>query len=209
MSLTTFSPLVMDWIKNGLKWKYVWQPVYRPLTIPANGQVQLPQGDFIYKASEGVAITFGAMFDHPDCGIRFNTPQLDTGDIFTVNNISALGTYNQPWFVEANVPPQTIDGTYTILQYKEWAWTDWAELYLINTDSVDHICYTFAYTLALLLESRPPDKTETALLAMLANSLYPIEAELKKKIPKSTVDRWIADVKSRKIFEPKYEREGK
>ena len=200
MSLTTISPLIMDWMRNGLKWKYVWQPVYRSLTIPALGQVQLPQGDFIYKAPEGIATTFGAMFDHPSCGIRFNTPQLDTGDVFTVNNIDALGTYNGPWFVEANIPPHTADGTYTILQYKEWAWTDWAELYLINTDSVDHTCYTFAYTLALLLEERPPDITEATLRVMLANNLYPIEEKLKQQIKEQDVNQWLANANLKKLF---------
>ena len=46
MSLTTINPLVQDWIERGFKWKYVWQPTYRPFTVPAKGQVQLPRGDY-------------------------------------------------------------------------------------------------------------------------------------------------------------------
>lgn len=208
MSLTSTSPLIVDWIKEGLRWKYVWQPVYHALTIPARGQVQLPQGGFIYKAPEGLLLTFGAVFDHPHCGIRLNTPQLDTGSIFTVTNITALGTYDQPWFVETNIPPQTPDGTFTILQYKEWAWTDWAKLYLINTDSLDHTCFTFAYTLALLQEERPPQISDTALRLLLAKELYGMDAEIKKKITEHSVEEWIGTEDIDKIYSIRERKKG-
>ena len=203
------NPLIQDWIERGFKWKYVWQPTYRPLTVPAKGQIQIPRGDFSYKAPEGILLTFAALFDNPHCGIRMNNPQLDTLGSFTVNNIAILGTYSQPWFVVSNMPPQTVDGTYNILQYKAWPWTDYCELYVINQDTVDHVCYGFAYTMALLLQERTPDATETSLLAMLANSLYPVEAELKKKIPRNKVDEWLATVKTGNIYNARYEREGK
>jgi len=203
MSLTPHNPLIQDWIVRGLRWKYVWQPTYRPFTVPANGQVQLPRGEFIYRAPEGVVVTFGAVFDHAMCGIRMNNPQLDTLNIFTVNSMTFLGTYNQPWGIFTTVPPQTAPGIYTITNWKAWPWTDWCELYVINEDSSDHTCYGFAYTIALLLEERPPDATESALLAMLANSLYPVEDTLKNKLPKREVDNWISRLKLDKIYKPK------
>ncbi len=208
MSLTSVSPLIMDWIKEGLRWKYVWQPVYAPLTIPAQGQVQLPQSDFIYTAPEGLALTFGASFDSPHCGIRLNTPQLDTGNIFCVNNIVALGSYSAPWFVEANIPPQTADGIYNILQYKEWAWTDWAELYLINNDTSPHTCFTFAYTLALLQEERPPDATETALKLILAKDLYGLGEDIKKRISQRKVEDFVGVEEIDTLYELKEKKKG-
>lgn len=200
MSLAPISPLIMDWIKEGLRWKYIWQPVYAPLTIPAQGQVQLPQSDFIYTAPEGLALTFGGVFDHPHCGIRINTPQLDTGDIFCINNIVSLGTYSAPWFVEANIPPQTADGTYVITQYKEWAFTDWCELYLINKDTSDHTCYTFAYTLALLQEERTVPIGDTALRLLLAKELYGLEDQIKKRISQRKMEDWIGVEEIDKIY---------
>ncbi len=208
MSLTSISPLIMDWIKEGLRWKYVWQPVYAPLTIPAKGQVQLPMDDFIYKAPEGLALTFGGSFDHPHCGIRLNTPQLDTGNIFCVTNITALGTYSGPWFVEANIPPQTVDGVYTILQYKEWAWTDWAELYLINNDTEDHTCFTFAYTLALLQEERRPDASDTVLKLLLAKELYGLEESIKRRISERKIDDYIGVEDIDKIYDIQEKKKG-
>jgi len=207
MSLTPHNPLIQDWIERGLRWKYVWQPFYRPFTVPAQGQVQLPQGDYIYKAPEGVLLTLNGVFDHPYCGIRMNNPQLDTLNVFTVNSVVFAGLYNAPWYVEASVPPKTADGVYAITQQKAWPWTDWCELYMINEDSSDHTCYGFGYTMALLLEERPPDATETALMAMLANSLYPVEERLKRKISKSEVDNWLSRVKVGKIYEPKERKE--
>ena len=207
MSITSTDPLIKNWIEKGLKWKFVWAPVYASFTIPANGQVQIPAGDFVYTAPEGILLTFAGIFDSPHCGIRMNNPQLDTLDSFTVNTIGVLGTYGNPWFVTSNMPPRSVDGTYLILQYKSWPWTETCELYVINTDSSPHTCLGFGYTMALLLQERPPDSSETALLAMLANNLYPVEAELRKMFPRSKVDQWIAEGKRSKIFEPRYKLE--
>ena len=200
MSLSGLSPLITDWIKEGLRWKYVWQPLYAPLTIPAQGQVQLPQSDFIYTAPEGMALTFFASFDSPLCGIRINTPQLDTEDAFIVTNMVALGAYEHPWFLQASIPPHTPAGFYNILQAKEWAFTDWCELYLINNDVKPHTCYNFGYTLALLQEERTVNIGDTALRLLLANELYGLGNEIKKKISQRKMEDWIGVEDIEKIY---------
>ena len=146
-------------MRLGLKWKYVWYPKTGPFTIPPKGQVQLPSQDYTFSAPEGVALTFGAVFDHPNCGIRAEwAPNFDTLDEFTVARISLLGTVNQPFFVTAFMPPATLPGTYVILQYKEWGWKEWMRLYVINNDSLPHTCFAYAYTVATLDEPRPDDR---------------------------------------------------
>jgi len=159
MSLAPASPQISNWIENGLEWVWYWRPVQRPFTVPAKGQVQVPSGDYTFKAPEGTLLTFGAMFDHPNCGIRLEShPELDTGAAFTVANMTLAGLYNTPMYVMAVVPPRTLPGMYGILQQKEWPWTDWARLYLVNEDSVPHRCLLYAYTMAMLSEPRKVEK---------------------------------------------------
>lgn len=207
MSISPSSSLITDWIERGLKWKYVWQPTYRPFTVPANKQVQLPRGNYTFKHPEGIVITFSAAFDNPYCGIRFSNPQIDTLDTFTVNAAVFGGTADKSIFMVGIAPPLTTAGIYGIGLFKEWPWTDWCELHVFNSDSIDHTCYGFGYTLAVLMQERPVDATETALMAMLANSLYPIEETLKKKIDQHTVESWLERKKLRVIYEPRISEE--
>ncbi len=156
MSLTGVSPLITSWIEKGLEWTWFWRPVQRPFTVPAKGQIQIPSGAYTFKAPEGVLLTFGAMFDHPMGGIRLESnPELDTGTVFTAANMTLIGLYNTPMYVMAVVPPRTLPGMYGVTQQKEWPWTDWARLYVVNEDSVPHRCLLYAYTMAMLKEPRP------------------------------------------------------
>jgi len=159
LSLTGVSPLITDWMRLGLKWKYIWFPKMAPFTIPARGQVQLPSQDYTFTAPEGVVITFNGVFDHPHCGIRFEcSPNLDTGDLFTVLNMTFFGNANMPFYITALIPPATPPGVYSIILSKEWGWKEWTRLYVINNDSVPHTCLGFAYLIAILDEPRPDDR---------------------------------------------------
>ena len=183
----------------GLKWKYVWFPKVGPFTIPPGGQVQLPSQDYTFSAFEGVILTFGGLFDHPQCGIRFEChPNLDTGTDFTVARISLLGTLNQPWFLSALIPPATLPGQYVIMQYKEWGWKEWMRLYVFNADSVPHTCLGFAYTVATLDEPRPDDRLvplrEMARVQEMLE-LYPeLRGPLRSRL-KDEVEQFIEDMK--------------
>ena len=151
MSLAGVSPLINSWIEKGREFRWFWRPVLRPFTIPANSQVQIPSGAYIFKAAEGTLLTFNGVFDHPSCGIRGETHnELDTGSIFTVANMTLVGLYNTPMYVTALIPPRTLPGIYAISQSKEWPWTEWARLYLFNPDSVPHTCLKYSYTMAVL-----------------------------------------------------------
>ena len=196
MSLSPISPLIADWIKNGLLWKYVNEPKYRAFTVPKKGQVQLPREGFIYQSTEGLLLSFGAAFDHPLCGIRMKTEQIDTENWWIINNMTMMGAVNQPWFVEANIPPQTTNGVYQLLMYKKWAWNDAREIFVINDDTEDHTCYSFNYTMAVLLKKRPPTVSDTILRLMFAREIYEIDKKILEKIPLSEVERWILDAKA-------------
>ena len=193
MSLTGVSPLITDWIRNRLKWRYIWQPVYLPFIIPARGQVQLPIGEHTFNYPEGILISFSASFDNSKCGIRYESEHnLDTKNVITVDNITALGSLNEPFFLWAAQPPQTLQGVHYIANYKEWAWTKWLRLYVINTDSAPHYCLNFQYHIAVLLEERPTDKVESLLKILVMEGLDP---EFRKKL----VDK-IKEVDQRKLL---------
>ncbi len=151
MSLTGVSSIINKWIEKGLEWRWFWRPVMRPFTIPANGTIQIPSSEYTFRADEGTLLTFNGVFDHPSCGIRVEShPELDTGDVFTANVMTAVGFTHAAMYITSLIPPQTPSGIYAISQQKEWPFTDWARLYLFNTDSVDHRCLRYSYTLALL-----------------------------------------------------------
>ncbi len=155
MSLTGVSPLINSWIEQGLEWRWYWRPVQRAFTVPANGQVQIPSSAYTFNAPEGTLLTLNGIFDHPSCGIRGETnPELDTGDVFTVATMTAVGLYNTPMYITSLIPPRTVDGIYAISMSKEWPWTEWARLYVFNSDSVPHTCFKYSYTMAVLKAPR-------------------------------------------------------
>ena len=159
MSLTGVSPLINSWIEQGLEWTWFWRPKEGTFTIPANGQVQIPSEGYTFSAPEGTLLTLNGVFDHPSCGIRGEThPGLDTGDVFTVNNMAAFGFSNTPMYITSLIPPRTPAGIYAISQSKEWPWTEWARMYLFNPDSVPHRCLGYSYTMALLKTPRSVQK---------------------------------------------------
>jgi len=179
MSLTGLSPLITDWMKNKLKWRYLFQPIYRPFIIPANGQVQVPFGQHTFKYPEGVLLAFSASFDNSDCGIRYEAENFDSQLAVTVDNMTAIGALNEPFFLWAAQPPDTLQGVHYIANYKEWAWQDWFNLYVINTGSVEHYCLSFSYTIAVLLEPRPSDTVTDLLKALLMKDL---DLDFRKKL---------------------------
>ena len=169
-------------MRLGLKWKYVWFPKVGPFTIPAGGQVQLPSQDYTFLAPEGILLTFVGAFDHPNCGIRLEcSPNLDTGDFFTIQQLASGGFNTQPFYITSFMPPTTSPGTYVIALSKEFGWKEWMRLYIFNADSMPHSCLTFGYTVATLDEPRPTNRLiplESAAWAQLLE-LYP---ELKKSL---------------------------
>jgi len=160
MSFTVSSPLIVDWIKRGLEWRYFWRPVMRPFTVPAGAHVQIPSEGYTFSAPEGSLISIAAVFDHPACGLRLECePELDTGELFTINTMAFLaGLVNQPYGISATVPPQTPPGVYNIANVKEWSFEEWMRLYVFNSDSIDHRCLGYGYTVALLREAREAEK---------------------------------------------------
>lgn len=150
-------PLINEWKKEGLKWKYIFSPKYQAMPIPAGGALTLPQSDFIYNYPEGILIFFTAGFDHPTCGIRLEWgPEFDSQEFFTVNTMS-LGLANviDP-LVYTMIPPLVPPGIYAIRVASPYVWEENLRLRLINTDTVEHKCLGFGYMMAVLTEKRPP-----------------------------------------------------
>jgi len=199
LSLTGVSPLITDWMRLGLKWKYVWFPKVGPFTIPARGQVQLPSQDYTFSAFEGVLLTFTGIFDHPNCGIRLEcSPNLDTGDFFTIQLILSSGVNAQPFYITALAPPATPPGIYGIMQSKEWGWKEWMRLYVFNADSVPHTCIGLGYTIATLDEPRPDDRLvplkEMARVQQMLE-LYPELREPLRRRLEDEAEQFVKDMK--------------
>lgn len=146
-------PAIEEWERLGLKWLYIWNPKFTVLTIPARGQVQVPYEGYAYKYPEGIIIFYSAAFDHPSCGVRFQWhPECDSGNLFTVTNILIGGMTRPEELAYGIAPPDS--PWYSIRVCSAWKWEQWLNLYVINTDSVPHRCFGFAYMLAVLQEPR-------------------------------------------------------
>lgn len=151
----TVSPLITDWISKGLDWQYIFQPALKPEILQPNQMKQIPLDTSIYKYPEGVILLIGAYFDHPNCGIRFESVDpvnIDLKNQFTISVTAAYGMYgtSKSDFVYAKVPPQTLPGIYGLISSKEWPWKKTLRLYVFNADTVPHRFLTAGYTLAVL-----------------------------------------------------------
>jgi len=139
-------PIIDRWEREGYEWKHIEAPIFRPITIPANGEVMISE----YKYEEGVLINAGGAFDDPNCGLKFRwgPETLDTGTTFVVSRI-ALGLTRPEEISYALVPPHTPPGIYVIRIPSAWKWESFFELYVINTDSVPHTCIAVGYLLTV------------------------------------------------------------
>lgn len=203
MSLTGVSPLIADWMRLKLKWMYHFHPVQRPFTIPAGREVRVPFEDYVFTAPEGTIFNFGGLFDDPSCGIKLEAhPELETGLTFTVSNAFVVGTLNAPWFFFGMVPPQVAPGTYGILNYKEWPWTEWMRISVFNPDSVPHTCLGYGYTIATLQEPRPDDSIlplVTIKKMQLAFEMFPEAREPMRRKLAEKVDGWLDELKVKNV----------
>lgn len=197
------SPLIVDWIKNGLKWQYRLQPKRGPFTIPPNGIWSVPEEPYIFTAPEGVLLYFGALFHSPLCGVRFECANgLDTEDNFTVDAAAFLGAANTPFFVSATMHPKISSGLFTVLNSREIPWTDWARLSLINLDSNPQICVGYAYMMATLSKPRPSDSIiplQSLEKLRLIHEMYPERRTLLKTRLEDLLEEWVKEVKPGKF----------
>ncbi len=152
MSGTDAPALVLDWIKRGLKWKYVWSPKQSAnLTIPAGGHVDIPYADRIYKHPEGVLINTAAVFDSPLCGVgAYFDPEYDSGEFHSSANFLIVGFTNMPSDGYVMVPPKISTGLYAVGTLRTYNFLNYIKFTLFNKDVLPHRCLTYAFTLAVL-----------------------------------------------------------
>lgn len=148
------SPLIVDWVKNRLSWRYIFAPVRKAFSIPAGKSIRTDPGE--YKFPEGVFFHGTWQFDHPLCGIRLEAgPNLDTERLFTVALLILGGATVPTPPIYVRIPPDVPLGTYIITSNKEWSWQRFLRFYVFNEDTVPHTCLGFGWTLAILDKERP------------------------------------------------------
>jgi len=158
----------------------------------------LPQEKFTYKGEQGVLISLQAVFDHPSCGVRLeSSPNLDTGSFFTITALMTVGMIppeTSP-IIRCRVPPLTVPGYYALYTDKEWPWEEWLRLHLFNSDTVNHWCLGYGYTLCILEEELPALSESDIKELQFYADLYPeqktamadmLKQYVKKEITKKT-----------------------
>ena len=152
------SSLITDWIKEDLKWKYLYQPTVGPFAVPP-GKVQIPQADYVFEYPEGTLIWMITAFNSIFGGMSMQAePHLDFGDLNTIANSIGQGATAPNNLTYCLIPPTTPAGMFVLVSVKEWPWEDWCKLFLINTSPAPITCFGYGYQMAVLEEKRPPRK---------------------------------------------------
>lgn len=179
--MSAVSPLIADWIREDLKWKWVFQPAVHPFAL-APGKTRIPSKDYVFSAPEGVLVTMGAVFDSPHGGISMDSePNLDFKEVNTISNNILAGTTTPNNVTYVNVPPTTFPGVYAIVSNKEWPWVRSCKLYLVNETAVPITCYGYGYTMAYLMEDRPMSLLELSNLRTAYEYFPELRETVKKK----------------------------
>lgn len=159
--MSVASPLIADWIKQGLKWRYSYFTRAVPYTLAPGEMYKIHE----YKQIEGIFIDGNIAFDSPDCGMRLRAaPNLDTARTHLIRTYM-LGATRPNVAFWAEIPPSTPPGVYMITVKKEWPWFNYFEIYIFNDDVVPHTFLGGGYTSALLEQSR--SKIDEELLAKI------------------------------------------
>jgi len=142
-------------MQDGRKWRFVISPSIAAKIVPAGGELRLPYQNHVYTHEEMILMVFAASFDSPTCGMRIKTePNFDTGAGFIISTLLAGGLNLPETQVYVRIPPDTAPGTFTIRLPSYWICLDALELSLINSDTVDHNCFTVAYLIAVTDDKR-------------------------------------------------------
>lgn len=146
--MSVVSPLIVNWIDKGYKWKYIYNPVTRVRPIPRNGDIEIAH----YEYPEGSLILLGAFFDNPLCGVRMEAdPKVDTERTHSIANfiLAGLTAPNVGEFV--TIPPTTPAGVFGIHIMKEWPWQSWCKIHIFNSDlAAAHNFLGLGYTMVVI-----------------------------------------------------------
>lgn len=154
------SPLVADWIKKGLRWKYVFKDIRKSFSIPPNEEKQVGA----FSKPEGLFLFGKFTFDRPYGGIRIDAyPEWPIMlDIFTLyaDGVNAPNVWG--WVSRYNPDPYVGNpGIYAMVIPEGQVWQNRFELYVVNrspTVTINCTCYLFA--MAVLEEPRSVEEKE-------------------------------------------------
>lgn len=154
------SPLVADWIERGLRWKYVFKDVRKPLTIPALQEKQI--GEFF--KSEGLFLFGKFVFDAPFGGVRIDAyPEWPiTLDIPTMYSDGVIAPNVWGWVSRYLPDPyRGAPGTYAMVIPEGQVWQNRFKILVINTSPNRTInCLRYLYAMAVLEEPRSTEARE-------------------------------------------------
>ncbi len=154
------SPLVADWIKRGLKWKYVVKERRTSLGIPVDNERKI--GEYSYP--EGIFLFGLFVFDRPFGGIRIDAyPEWPISlDIPTLWNNGVIAPNIWGWISRYRPAPYVGNpGTYALLIPQGQVWQNRFELFVLNTsDAIAINCTRYLYVMAVLEEARSAEAAE-------------------------------------------------
>lgn len=156
------APLVADWIKKELAWKYVVKDLRdkAPFSIPPNEEKKIGQ----YFKTEGLFLFGLFVFDEPTGGVRIDAyPEWPvTLDIPTLWASGVMAPNVWGWISRYRPAPFVGNpGTYTLVIPQGQVWQNRFELYVVNTSPVRTInCKHYLYMMAVLEQARSAEVKE-------------------------------------------------
>ena len=157
---TISAPLVADWIRKGLRWKYIFRDIRKPFSIPLTEEKKVA----MHQYPEGIFLFGKFVFDRPFGGVRIDAyPEWPiTLDIPTLWADGVLAPNVWGWISRYRPAPFVGQpGTYALVIPQGQVWQNIFEMWVINTNLTIPInCLRYLYAMAVLLEPRSPEQAE-------------------------------------------------
>lgn len=162
--MSVLSPIVDRWIQQGLiqgkDWTYFVQFKRAPIPLRVGKSVPCAENDTVLKTPHGTIFMILSAFTSPDCGIRWESYDIDTTNAWTPRRIMMAWDKPNIWGFVNNYGGISYFAGVPMRLYlvqpamKEWAWTDWLRLHLFNDGSTDAYCLVYGFLGAKILLSK-------------------------------------------------------
>lgn len=152
--MSVVSPLVKQWQDKGLiqgkDWNYFKSVKRNPITLAAGRELPFLENEPMLRTPLGSLFFVAAIFTHPECGFRYETTDMDTGDDLQPHLIQPLVNFDPSIQFQhtslygglvflAGIPTRL----YVYVVNKEWVFQKWLNLHLFNTSTSQQVCLAY------------------------------------------------------------------
>lgn len=154
--MSVVSPIVDEWQKKGLiqgkDWDYFYASKRRPIILAAGAEVPFTENETIFRAPLGTVLFVIVLFSHPECGVRYETTDMDTREDLQPNLVLPMSNAHPSimWghtslfgglVFLAGIPMRI----YAYFVNKEWVFQRWLNLHIFNASATTQTCLGYGF----------------------------------------------------------------